>query len=153
MDQELLEGGVAPNFTLSSNDGRTISLSDYKGKKNVILYFYPKDDTPGCTKEACAFRDDIEAFKKADTEILGVSTDTVKSHQRFVDKFQLNFPLLADDKKEIAKRYGALNITGSAKRMTFLIDQNGIIKKIVAKVKVDGHSQELQETLTRLLSV
>jgi peroxiredoxin Q/BCP len=147
MDKELLEGEVAPAFTLTSNDGRTISLADYKGKKNVILYFYPKDDTPGCTKEACTFRDDINAFKTADTEILGVSTDTVKSHQKFVDKFQLNFPLLSDDKKEVTKSYGALGFTGSAKRMTFLIDKNGILKKIVAKVKVDGHSKELQEEL------
>ncbi len=147
MDKDLLEGAVAPDFTLSSNDGRAVSLADYKGKKNVILYFYPKDDTPGCTKEACTFRDDILAFQNADTEILGVSTDTVKSHQRFVDKFQLNFPLLADEKKEVTKRYGALGLTGSAKRMTFLIDKNGIIKKIVAKVKVDGHSKELQEAL------
>jgi len=147
MDKELLEGEVAPAFTLTSNDGRTISLADYKGKKNVILYFYPKDDTPGCTKQACTFRDDINAFKTADTEILGVSTDTVKSHQKFVDKFQLNFPLLSDDKKEVTKSYGALGFTGSAKRMTFLIDKNGILKKIVAKVKVDGHSKELQEEL------
>jgi len=144
----LLEGGIAPDFTLSSNDGRTISLSDYKGKKNVILYFYPKDDTPGCTKEACTFRDDIEIFKKADTEILGVSTDTVKSHQRFVDKFKLNFPLLADDQKEVVKKYGVGSLFGTASRMTFLIDKNGIIKKIVAKVKVDGHSKELQEALS-----
>ncbi len=150
MDKELLEGGMAPDFTLSSNDGRTISLSDYKGKKNVILYFYPKDDTPGCTKEACAFRDDIEAFQKADTEILGVSTDTAKSHQRFVDKFKLNFPLLADDNKKVTRSYGALGLTGSAKRMTFLIDKNGVLKKIVAKVKVDGHSQELQAALLGL---
>lgn len=150
MDQELSEGGIAPDFTLSSNDGSIISLADYKGKKNIILYFYPKDDTPGCTKEACTFRDDIAAFRTADTEILGVSTDTVKSHQRFVDKFQLNFPLLADSEKEVAKAYGALGLTGWAKRMTFLIDKNGVIKKIVAKVKVDGHSQELQEALTGL---
>ena len=150
MDQELSEGGMAPDFTLSSNDGRTISLADYKGKKNIILYFYPKDDTPGCTKEACTFRDDIAAFKTADTEILGVSTDTVKSHQRFVDKFQLNFPLLADSEKEVAKAYGALGLTGSAKRMTFLIDKNGVIKKIVAKVKVDGHSKELQDALSAI---
>jgi peroxiredoxin Q/BCP len=150
MDQELSEGGMAPDFTLSSNDGRTISLADYKGKKNIILYFYPKDDTPGCTKEACTFRDDIAAFKTADTEILGVSMDTVKSHQRFVDKFQLNFPLLADSEKEVAKAYGALGLTGSAKRMTFLIDKNGVIKKIVAKVKVDGHSKELQDALRGL---
>ncbi|MEK7747467.1 MAG: peroxiredoxin [Nitrospirota bacterium] len=150
MAEELVEGAVAPGFTVLSNEGREISLSDYKGKKNVILYFYPKDDTPGCTKEACTFRDDIEKFKNADTEILGVSTDSVKSHQKFVTKFQLNFPLLADDKKEIARKYDVLGLTGSAKRSTFLIDKNGVIKKIIAKVKVDGHSLELQETLRQL---
>jgi peroxiredoxin Q/BCP len=151
MAEDLVEGATAPDFTLSSNDGRPISLSDYKGKQNVILYFYPKDDTPGCTKEACAFRDDIQKFKNADTEILGVSTDSVKSHQKFVTKYQLNFPLLADDQKEVAKKYGALGLLGgSAKRMTFLINKKGVIKKIVAKVKVDSHSQELQEALQTL---
>jgi peroxiredoxin Q/BCP len=151
MAEDLVEGAAAPDFTLSSSDGRPISLSDYKGKQNVILYFYPKDDTPGCTKEACAFRDDIQKFKNADTEILGVSTDSVKSHQKFVTKYQLNFPLLADDQKEVAKKYGALGLLGgSAKRMTFLINKKGVIKKIVAKVKVDGHSQELQEALKNL---
>ncbi len=147
MDQELREGEIAPNFTLVSHEGTKISLSDYKGKKHVILYFYPKDDTPGCTAEACTFRDDIEQFKNAETEILGVSTDTVKSHQRFVNKYRLNFPLLADDKKEVAQRYGALKPTGSASRMTYLIDKNGVIKKIFPKVKVDGHSAELQALL------
>ncbi|MEK7286767.1 MAG: peroxiredoxin [Nitrospirota bacterium] len=151
MADELTEGMQAPDFTLSSNDGREISLSDYKGKKNVILYFYPKDDTPGCTKEACTFRDDIEKFKNADTEILGVSTDNVKSHQKFVDKFQLNFTLLADDKKELARKYDVLGLTGSAKRSTFLIDKNGVIRKIIAKVKVDGHSLELQEALKTIV--
>lgn len=150
MNKELKEGEAAPIFTLSSNEGREISLADYKGKKNVILYFYPKDDTPGCTKEACMFRDELEKFKKADTEILGVSTDDVKSHQRFVRKYQLTFPLLADVKKEVAQRYGALNDRGSANRMTYLIDKNGIIRKIVPKVKVDGHSAELQEALKGL---
>lgn len=145
--QALKEGDVAPLFTVDSNEGKPISLSDYKGKKNVILYFYPKDDTPGCTREACTFRDDMEIFKKADTEILGVSTDSVGSHQRFVKKYQLNFPLLVDDKKEVAGLYGALNERGTCNRMTYLIDKNGVIKKIIPKVKVDGHSEALQEML------
>jgi peroxiredoxin Q/BCP len=147
MPKELHEGELAPLFTLSSQEGKTISLSDYKGKKNVILYFYPKDDTPGCTREACTFRDDLAIFQKANTEILGVSTDTVSSHQKFVKKYQLSFPLLADDQKVVAEQYGALNERGSASRMTFLIDKEGVIRKVVAKVKVDGHSQELQEIL------
>ncbi len=147
MTKVLKEGEAAPQFTLSSNEGTAVSLADYKGKKNVILYFYPKDDTPGCTKEACTFRDDIKKFEKAETVILGVSTDNVKSHQRFVNKYQLNFPLLADEKTEVANLYGALNERGSCSRMTYLIDKNGIIKKIIPKVKVDGHSRELQEAL------
>jgi peroxiredoxin Q/BCP len=145
--KELKEGDVAPLFTVASHEGKPISLSDYKGKKNVILYFYPKDDTPGCTREACTFRDDIEQFKTADTEILGVSTDNISSHQRFVKKYQLNFPLLVDEKKEVADLYGALNERGSCSRMTYLIDKNGVIKKIVPKVKVDGHSEALQKAL------
>jgi len=147
MSKTLQEGDIAPAFTLSSQEGTEISLADYKGKKNVILYFYPKDDTPGCTTEACTFRDDLSAFQKADTEILGVSTDTVKSHQKFVNKYQLNFPLLADDKKEVIKLYGVESLFGSASRMTYLIDKNGIIQKIFPKVKVAVHSAELQETL------
>jgi peroxiredoxin Q/BCP len=143
----LQEGDIAPEFTLSSQEGTKISLADYKGKKNVVLYFYPKDDTPGCTKEACTFRDDIEQFKNADTEILGVSTDNVKSHQKFVNKYQLNFPLLADDNKEVVKKYGVGSLFGTASRMTYLIDKNGVIKKIFAKVKVAEHSAELQGLL------
>jgi len=147
MSKALQEGEIAPDFKLSSQEGVEVALSDYKGKKNVVLYFYPKDDTPGCTKEACAFRDDIAAFKKADTEILGVSTDSVKSHQKFVSKYQLNFPLLADDKKEVVKLYGVGSLFGTASRMTFLIDKTGVIKKIFPKVTVATHSGELQEAL------
>jgi len=147
MSKTVQEGDIAPEFTLFSQEGTEISLSDYKGKKNVILYFYPKDDTPGCRKEACTFRDDIQQFKNADTEILGVSTDTVKSHQKFVNKYQLNFVLLADDNKEVVKQYGVGSLFGTASRMTYLIDKNGVIKKIFSKVKVDGHSAELQEAL------
>lgn len=149
-EKHLAEGVPAPDFTLSSHEGKTVRLSDYKGKKNVILYFYPKDDTPGCTKEACTFRDDMELFKSADTEILGVSVDSVNSHQAFVKKFQLNFPLLADDKKEVAKLYGALNEKGMANRMTYLIDKSGVVRRIIPNVKVDGHSEELQRALKAL---
>ncbi|MBI3805777.1 MAG: peroxiredoxin [Nitrospirae bacterium] len=151
MERHLAEGVPAPDFNLPTQEGKSIRLSDYKGKKNVILYFYPKDDTPGCTKEACNFRDDISKFRAADVEILGVSTDPVASHQVFAQKYQLNFPLLADDKKEVAQLYGALNPEkGYAKRMTYLIDKAGIIRRIIPAVQVDGHSEELQRAVKAL---
>lgn len=144
MEKHLAEGVPAPDFSLPAHDGRTIRLSDYKGKNHVILYFYPKDDTPGCTKEACAFRDDYNKFKPFGVEILGVSTDPIASHQAFARKYDLNFPLLADEKKEVARLYGALNPEkGYARRMTYLIAKDGIIRRIMPNVTVDGHSEEL----------
>lgn len=144
------EGAPAPDFTLPDQDGKPVTLSSFRGQW-VVLYFYPKDDTPGCTKEACNFRDDISKFRAADVEILGVSTDPVASHQVFAQKYQLNFPLLADDKKEVAQLYGALNPEkGYAKRMTYLIDKAGIIRRIIPAVQVDGHSEELQRAVKAL---
>src|SRR5277367_4145530 len=105
IELKLKEGDVAPKFTVATSGGGTISLDEYKGK-NVILYFYPKDDTPGCTKEACAFRDHFADFKKKGAVVLGVSTDSVKSHDKFVEKFKLPFTLLADEDKQIVEAYG-----------------------------------------------
>src|ERR1700690_2181729 len=102
---KLKEGDAAPAFSAATNGGGKISLADFKGK-NVVLYFYPRDDTPGCTKEACAFRDHFADFKKAGAVVFGVSTDPVKSHDRFVEKFKLPFPLLADEDKKIVTAYG-----------------------------------------------
>jgi peroxiredoxin Q/BCP len=149
----LKAGDKAPDFTLPSNDGNKVSLSDFKGKK-VILYFYPKDDTPGCTKEACSFRDDIDAFKRKKAVVVGVSVDDVKSHQNFAQKYSLPFPLLSDVEKKVVNAYGVWkqkNLYGreymGIERTTFVIDEKGYIRHIFPKVRVEGHTGELLEKL------
>ncbi len=149
-DITVKEGEKAPDFTLQSDEGRAVSLSDFEGKSNVVLYFYPKDETPGCTKEACNFRDNIGKFKELDAEILGVSVDNVESHKSFKEKESLNFLLLADPDKEVTKKYGVLNIIGLASRVTFVIDKNGIIRKIYEKVDVNENFREILEVLKTL---
>ena len=146
-DAELKEGDKAPGFTLVSDEGKNVSLSDFEGKSTVVLYFYPKDKTPGCTKEACNFRDNIEQFKELNTEVLGISVDDAESHKSFKEKENLNFILLADPDKEVTKKYGVLNIIGVASRVTFIIDKNGIIKKIYDKVDVNENYKEILELL------
>lgn len=150
---KLAEGDVAPTFTAATNGGGTASLSDYKGK-NVILYFYPKDDTPGCTKEACAFRDHFAAFKKKGAVVLGVSVDPVKAHDKFVEKYKLPFTLLADVDKKIVEAYGVWGqktFMGrkylGVHRVTFLIGPDGKIKKIWPKVKPEEHAEEVLAAL------
>jgi peroxiredoxin Q/BCP len=150
-------GTKAPDFKLSSTSGETIRLKSYAGSKNVVLYFYPRDDTPGCTKEACGFRDDIAHFDKADTVVLGVSTDTVDAHQKFTTKFSLPFPLLADESHEVAEKYGVWvekNMYGKKsmgiQRATFLIDKSGKIAAVWPKVKVDGHVEDVAAKLAEL---
>lgn len=149
-------GKKAPSFKLKNQDGKTISLSDLKGKP-VVLYFYPKDDTPGCTKEACNFRDEFPKFGKMKAEIIGVSTDSVESHKKFANKFKLPFNLLSDDSKDVVEKYGVWkekNMYGKKymgiERTTFIIDPSGKIKKIFPKVKVDNHNQEVMEALKEL---
>ncbi len=137
------EGDKAPDFKAKTDDGTEVKLSDFAGKKNVVLYFYPKDDTPGCTKEACSFRDDFQKFNQKDTAILGVSVDSADSHKSFKQKFSLPFPLLVDEDKSISKAYGTLNEKGYCNRMTFLIGKDGKIKKVYSQVQVDGHSADL----------
>ena len=149
----LKEGDAAPDFSAVATDGRKMSLSDYKGK-NVILYFYPKDDTPGCTKEACGFRDQFAEIKKRGALVLGVSKDPAKSHKKFTEKFKLPFPLLSDEDHKIAEAYG---VWGEKKfmgrtymgmhRVTFLIDGSGHIKKIWRTVKPDEHTEEVLAAL------
>lgn len=149
IELKLKEGDAAPEFSAATNGGGKISLADYKGK-HVILYFYPKDDTPGCTKEACAFRDHFVDFKKRGAIVLGISTDSVKSHDKFVEKFKLPFTLLADEAKQIVKAYGIWGEKSfmgrkyqGTHRVTFLIGPDGRIKKIWPKVKPDEHAQEV----------
>ena len=150
---KLKEGDEAPAFTVSASGGGRVSLADFKGR-NVILYFYPRDDTPGCTKEACAFRDHFEAFKKKGAVVLGVSTDPVKSHDKFVAKFKLPFPLLADEDKAIVEAYGVWGqktFMGrkylGTHRVTVLIGPDGKIKRIWPTVKPEEHAEEVLAAL------
>lgn len=149
----LTVGDPAPEFTLPSDRGDTISLSDYRGRR-VVLYFYPRDNTPGCTKEACGFRDAYDAFSDRETVILGVSTDAVKSHQKFVAKHELPFPLLADEDAAVSTAYGVYGLKKfmgkefmGIKRSTFVIDPQGNIETIYAKVKAETHAQTVLQDL------
>jgi peroxiredoxin Q/BCP len=150
---KLKEGDVAPGFAAAANGGGKISLGDYSGK-NVILYFYPRDDTPGCTKEACSFRDHFAEFKKRGAVVLGVSTDPVKAHDKFVEKFKLPFPLLADEDKKMVEAYGVWGERSfmgrkymGTGRVTFLIGPDGRIKKIWPQVKPEEHVAEVLAAL------
>jgi len=151
--ESLRVGAVAPPFSLTATDSSTVALSDFRGKQ-VVLYFYPKDDTPGCTKEACSFRDHLSRFTRRGTVVLGVSRDGVASHQRFTQKFRLPFPLLSDPDAAVCKAYGVFkqkSLYGRAywgiERTTFLIDERGRIAKIFPKVKVDGHTDAILHAL------
>lgn len=146
-------GKAAPDFTLPTDGGGEVSLSGLKGK-NVIVYFYPKDDTPGCTKEACGFRDAMPDFSGADAEIIGVSKDSVAKHDKFKAKYDLRFPLASDEESDVCERYGVWvekNMYGKKymgiERATFLIDENGKIAEIWRKVKVPGHVDAVKEAL------
>ena len=136
------EGQTAPEISARDDQGNTVNLKDFQGKKNVVLYFYPKDDTPGCTVEACNFRDDYSKYKDKDTQIFGVSYDDASSHQAFKKKFNLPFPLLVDTDHKIAQAFG---VEGDkyANRDTIVIDKEGKIKKILRKIDPKGHSGEL----------
>jgi peroxiredoxin Q/BCP len=149
-------GQVAPDFTLPADDGSQVTLSQLRGAP-VVLYFYPRDNTPGCTREACAFRDRQAQFKRRKVHVLGVSPDSVESHRKFREKFQLNFRLLADTDHKVAEAYGAWrakNLYGKRtmgiQRSTFLIDKNGVVRKTWKKVSVDGHDEEVLAALDDL---
>jgi thioredoxin-dependent peroxiredoxin len=150
---KLKEGDPAPPFTAPTNGGGAISLSELRGK-NIVLFFYPKDNTPGCTVEACGIRDNFEGLKKHGAVVLGVSTDSVKSHDKFVEKFRLPFVLLADEDRQIVRAYGVwgrqsfmgIKYTGTS-RVTFLIGPDGNIRRIWPRVKPRNHAEEILAAL------
>ena len=143
----------APNFTLKDQNGETVSLSDFRGKR-VVLYFYPKDNTPGCTRQACAFAGAYEEFQKRGVEIIGVSRDGISSHVKFAEKYSLPFVLLSDPELEAIRAYGVWQekklygkVSFGVVRTSFIIDENGIIEKVMPKVKPDTNAQEILEFL------
>ena len=153
MSDELKVGDKAPDFSLPSGAGQTITLKSLRGKQ-VVLYFYPKDDTPGCTKEACSFRDEITQIEKAHAVVLGVSTDGLASHQKFSKKYGLPFALLSDEGLVVAKAYGVYkqkSMYGKTywgiERSTFVVDETGKLAAIFRKVKVDGHVEQVMTAL------
>lgn len=151
--EELKEGDGAPDFTLPATEAGRVSLTQFRGK-NVVLYFYPQDDTTGCTKEACSFRDNLPKFGKLDAVILGISKDSIDSHKKFIKKYALNFTLLSDEDLKAHKLYDTWrekNLYGrkymGTERSTFVINKSGKIVKIFRKVKVDGHEGEVLQAL------
>jgi peroxiredoxin Q/BCP len=145
----LKQGDSAPEFSGVDQDGQPISLKDYSGKK-LVLYFYPKDDTPGCTAEACSLRDNYEHLQKAGYDVLGVSTDPVKSHKKFIDKYTLPFRLLSDTEKTVSEAFGVYGLKKfmgkeymGISRTTFLIDEKGIITEVISKVDTKKHAEQI----------
>lgn len=141
-------GKQAPDFKLKNQDGKVVSLSDYKGK-NIVLYFYPKDMTPGCTTQACDFRDNYEEFKKYNTVVLGVSPDPIENHVKFIDKYELSFPLLADEDHEVAKLYDVWQLKKTfgneyygIVRSTFILDEEGVVQKEYRNIRVKNHVEK-----------
>lgn len=150
----LKEGDVAPDFELPASSGKTVRLSSLRGKK-VVLYFYPKDNTPGCTAEACSFRDNLPRFKDVGAVVLGISSDSLGSHTKFIEKYSLNFTLISDEKLVAHKLYDTWklkNLYGKefwgTERSTFVIDETGKVRKVFRKVKVNGHEREVLDALS-----
>lgn len=146
-------GQKAPDFSLASGNGKILRLKDFAGKK-IVLYFYPKDNTSGCTKEACSFEDNLDAIKRKGAVVIGMSADSVGSHSKFAEKFGLSFPLLSDEKKEVIKSYGVWKEKSmygrkyfGIERTTVIIDEQGVVRQIFNKVKVDGHTDEVLAVL------
>jgi len=148
---EIAEGRKAPAFEARDQHGALVRLADFQGKSAVVLYFYPKDDTPGCTAEACSLRDGFSAIQSAGAVILGVSADTTQSHKAFAEKFHLPFSILADPDRRIIETYGVkMPLLGMAKRITVLIDRQGVIRKIITDVRTKDHDQQVLALLKTL---
>jgi peroxiredoxin Q/BCP len=142
-------GHRVPSIALPSSEGRPISLDEYTGKKNIVLYFYPEDDTPKCTKEACSFRDSLTMYENAETVVLGVSTDGLNKHKAFIEKYGLPFPLLSDEDAVMSRWFGVFDEERKkAKRVTFLIGKDGLIKRVWDSVLVDRHAEEILHYIT-----
>jgi len=151
---ELSPGDKAPDFSLIGEDGKMHSLKDFKGKR-IVLYFYPKDDTSGCTKEACSFRDNLSAIKRKGAVVVGVSADGLDSHKKFIEKYDLNFTLLSDEERSMLESYDVWKLKTfmgrkymGIERSTSIIDERGAISHVFRKVKVDGHVQEVLDALS-----
>jgi peroxiredoxin Q/BCP len=152
-----LEGKKAPAFALKDATGQPVKLNDLTARGAVVLYFYPKDMTPGCTTEACSFRDNLGAVRKAGAQVVGVSADSSASHQKFTAKYELNFPLLADPDNKVTTAYGVYKMKSlygreymGIERTTMIIDRGGVIRKVFPKVKVNGHTDEVLAALKAL---
>ena len=150
MSKILKIGDIAPDFEAETYGDEKIKLSDYYKKGTVALYFYPRDNTPGCTKEACSLRDGMSELSELGVQVLGVSTDGVKAHENFRNKYDLNFPLVSDKSKEIINKYGVKSAFGTAKRETFLINEKGEIVHIWIKVNTKKHAEEIQDKVKEL---
>lgn len=149
--QNIKEGDKAPDFTLQDAFGKSYTLSSYKGKTPVVVYFYPKASTPGCTKEACSFRDNITKFNENHIPVLGISVDSKEKIKEFIDEYNLNFPLLSDENKEVTKKYDVLNKLGVASRVTFIIDKDGKVNRVLKDIDVSKHSEEVYPIAAKLL--
>jgi len=153
----IVEGSKAPEFSLPDDQNNTLSMADFAGKK-LVLYFYPKDDTPGCTTESCDFRDNLQNLNKLNVAVLGVSKDSVASHKKFKAKYDLNFPLLSDENEELCNAYGVMKEKSmygkkyfGIERSTFLIDETGVVRKVWRGVSVSGHMDEVMAALKELM--
>jgi len=146
----LKEGMDAPDFTLEDAYGKTYVLSSYEGKTPVVVYFYPQANTSGCTKQACGIRDDWSKFQKNNIQVLGISVDSKEEIRKFIDDYNLNFPLLSDTNKKVSEDYGVLKENGKDKRVTFIIDKKGKIAKILNVTDIDSHAEEVFNTASKL---
>lgn len=148
--ENLIVGNPAPDFKLQNSDGNIFTLSDYKGKSPIVVYFYPKANTPGCTKQACGIRDSFTRFEENGIVVFGISVDSKESIKDFIKDHNLNFPLLSDESKEVSKSYGVLNSIGIDSRITFIVDKQGNIANIIRDVDVETHANEVYDLAIKL---